>query len=98
MADNKKSSKKSLMQQAQNKAEQMTKKNDKPAKKGAKKQNRFIKFFKDLRSEIKKVVWPSKKKVINNTIVVLVVTCISSIVIWGVDSALAQLLKLALSA
>lgn len=33
---------------------------------------RFGKFFRDQKSEIKKVVWPSKKQVINNTTVVLI--------------------------
>lgn len=96
MADNKKtSSKKSIVAQAEAKAEQMTKSKNKSSK-GGKKQNRVAKYFKDLKSEFKKVVWPSKKKVINNTSVVVVAMCISGIVIWGVDSGLAALLKLGL--
>ncbi|MGN1411519.1 MAG: preprotein translocase subunit SecE [Oscillospiraceae bacterium] len=50
---------------------------DKNAKK--KKPGKVAKYFKDLKSELKKVVWPSKKKVINNTSVVL-----GSIVIMGI--------------
>ena len=30
----------------------------------------IAKFFRDTRSEMKKVVWPNKKQVINNTVVV----------------------------
>ena len=41
-----------------------------------KKPNRIVKWFKDLKSEFKKVVWPSRKKVFNNTFVVLVVFCL----------------------
>ena len=41
-----------------------------------KKKNGFWKkvshFFKDFRSEVKKIVWPTKKQVVNNTIVVFV--------------------------
>jgi preprotein translocase subunit SecE len=73
----------------------MAKENAK-TKKGGKKQNRVVKYFKDLKSEFKKVVWPSKQKVINNTTVVVVAMCVSGIVIWGIDSGLAALLKLGL--
>ena len=34
--------------------------------------SRITRFFKDTKSEIKKVVWPNKKTVINNTGVVIV--------------------------
>ncbi len=55
-----------------------------------------VKYFKDARSEFKKVVWPSKKQVINNTIVVLVSMVVSGIAIWGVDSIFMLLIKLML--
>lgn len=96
MADKKKSSKKSIIAQAEAKAEQMTKSSSKSKTKGGKKVNPVVKYFKDLKGELKKVVWPSKKKVINNTAVVLVAMCICSIVIWAVDSGLAKLLELGL--
>ncbi len=97
MADNaKKNSKKSIVAQAEAKAEKMLKDKEKSKSKGGKKQNGLVKYFKDLRSEFKKVVWPSKKKVINNTLVVLTGMCASAIVIWGIDSALTALVKLGL--
>lgn len=43
------------------------------------------KFFRDTASEMKKVVWPSKKQIINNTIVVIVVVIISAIVVLALD-------------
>ena len=43
------------------------------------------KFFRDTKSELKKVVWPSKKQIINNTIVVLVVVAIASVFILLLD-------------
>lgn len=46
----------------------------------------IVKFFRDTRSEMKKVVWPSKKQVINNTIVVLVVVLLSAVVIFILDA------------
>lgn len=55
---------------------------------------RFTRFFKDMKSEAKKIVWPSKKQVINNTVVVLVVMLLCSIVIWPLDWLLLHLFQL----
>ena len=52
------------------------------------------KFFRDLVSEVKKVVWPSKKQVINNTAVVLVLCIISGAALFAVDSIFAALIQL----
>ncbi len=107
MAENKPSASKkknSLLAQAEAKAEKMVKDSEnakKAAKNGKspkKKTNGFVKYFKDLKSEFKKVVWPSRQKVINNTGVVLVFMTVTAIFIWGLDSGLSQLLKLALNA
>ena len=54
------------------------------------------KFFRDTFSEMKKVVWPSKKQIINNTLVVLVVVVIAALVIFGLDSLFGFLLNLLL--
>ena len=67
--------------------------NNDAAKKQAKKPNKAAKYFRDLRSEFKKVVWPSKKTVVNNTAVVLVVMIGSALLMWGLDSGFAALLK-----
>ena len=56
--------------------------------------NRIAKFFKEVKSELKKVVWPSKKTVVNNTIVVIVVVIISSIGISLVDYFFGLILRL----
>ena len=102
MADAKKknSKKSSLMAQAEAKANKIVNdreksKKSKSGKSGAKKPNGVVKYFKDLRSEIKKVTWPSWRKVLNNTTVVLIGMAASGIVVWAIDSALTALLKLA---
>ncbi len=70
-------------------------KNDKkPAPKGEKKS--IVKYFKDARSEFKKVVWPSRKQVVNNTIVVMVSLVVSGIAIGAIDSVFMFLIKLML--
>ena len=59
-----------------------------------KKPNKVVKFVKDLVSETKKVVWPGKKQVVNNTLVVLVVCIISGAGLYLVDSLFAFLVSL----
>ena len=61
-----------------------------------KKTNKVFKFFRDLVSETKKITWPTKKTVINNTIVVIVAIVVIGVFIWGLDSLLAFLLKVIL--
>ena len=50
-------------------------------------------FFKSVRSEGKKVVWPKPLEVLKNTIVVLVVILILGVIIFGIDQALTQSMK-----
>ena len=58
------------------------------AKKGSGKKSWFSRvkqYWKDTAAELKKVVWPSRKQVINNTIVVCVVVLISALVVLLLD-------------
>lgn len=54
------------------------------------------KYFRELKAEIKKVVWPDKKQIINNTLVVLAAIIIVSIFIGGLDILLGGLVSLVL--
>ena len=45
-------------------------------------------FFKSTNAERKKIVWPTAKETVKNTIIVLVVTLIVGLAIYGVDSLL----------
>ena len=47
--------------------------------------NGLGKYFKDTKSELKKVVWPSKHDVKNNTITVIVVVLIAAVVLIALD-------------
>ena len=51
-----------------------------------KKQNKIIKFFKEVKSEMKKVVWPSKKQLVNNTLIVIAVVVLVGVVIAIFDA------------
>lgn len=42
-------------------------------------------FFKDLKGEMKKIVWPSKKTVLNNTGIVIIVLAAFSVGIGVID-------------
>ncbi|MBE6907604.1 preprotein translocase subunit SecE [Marasmitruncus massiliensis] len=54
-------------------------------------------FFRDVKGEFKKIVWPGKSQIINNTIIVLVVIVISGIFVGGFDILVSYLVKLLLS-
>ena len=44
------------------------------------------KYFKDTKSELKKVVWPSKADIKTNTVVVLVTVAIAAVVMIALDA------------
>ena len=52
---------------------------------------RIGKWFREMKSELKKVVWPSKKTVVHNSLIALGVMAVSAVVLWGFDE-IAQLL------
>ncbi len=68
-------------------------KSKKESAKSEKKKGGIKKYLKDLRSEIKKVVWPTKKQVINNTGIVLTVMVIMGLFLAGVDAGLGAAVK-----
>ena len=53
-----------------------------------------VKFFRDCKAEIKKMVWPQPKTVFKNTGVVLVTILIIGLFIFGLDTLLMNLLGL----
>ncbi len=57
---------------------------------------RIGKFFRDIVSEMKKVAWPSKKQIINNTLIVLAVVLIAAVFIFGLDTLFGFILRLLL--
>jgi len=56
--------------------------------------SRISRSVKDMRGELKRVVWPTKNQVVNNTIVVLGFMLISALVIGGFDFCLSLLRQL----
>ena len=58
---------------------------------------KVTKFFRDVRGEYKKVVWPTFPAVVRNTGVVLAMCAVTAAIIVLVDIGLSQLIKLLLS-
>lgn len=56
---------------------------------------RIAKWFREMRSELKKVIWPTPKALVKNSLVSLGMMLASAVVLWGFDE-LAQLLVRAL--
>ncbi len=55
---------------------------------------RIAHFFRDYKSEVKKIVWPGLREVVKNVIIVLVLCGIVGIFIWLVDFGLGSLMEL----
>ncbi len=61
---------------------------DKQSNAKAKKPSFFAragKYFRDVWGEFKKIVWPSRKQIINNTTVVFVTCLVFAVAIWALD-------------
>lgn len=51
-------------------------------------------YFKGVRTEMKKVVWPTKKEMYNYTAVVIMTCCAFALGFWILDTAFLKLLEL----
>lgn len=47
-----------------------------------------VNFAKESRTEVRKVVWPTRQEAVQTTGIVLIVTAIMSLLLWGLDSFL----------
>ena len=52
--------------------------------------------IRDIRAEVKRVVWPTKEQVTNNTVVVIVVSLIAAAIVFGLDTIFGTILRLIL--
>lgn len=69
-------------------------------KQKAKKPNifvRFGRFCKDVWSELKRVVWPSRKDLLTYTLAVIAVVIVAAVVVFGLDSLFGAGMKLLVS-
>lgn len=54
---------------------------------------RMAKYFREVKSEMKKVVWPTFSKVRQNTLIVIIYVILVGIVIWGLDALFTWLMS-----
>ncbi len=54
---------------------------------------RIGKWFREMRSELKKVIWPTRKTLVKNTLIAVGVMVAAAIVIWGFDELAKMLVK-----
>ena len=52
-----------------------------------------VKFFLDLKSELKKVVWPDRKKLIQSTVTVLTICLLMAALVFVIDKVLSGTLN-----
>ncbi len=56
--------------------------------------SRIAKYFRECKSEVKKIVWPTPKATFKNTGIVLAVLIVIGLLIFGLDTGLVALLRL----
>lgn len=69
-------------------------KKEKPQKTKKEKSHKIAKFFADLKSELKKITWYSKKDTAKSSALVIAVLVVFAIVIGGIDWCFGQLIAL----
>ena len=57
------------------------------------KKNRASKFFRETKSEMKKVTWPSKGLLFHNTIVILAFVAVMTVILFALDTAFGGIFK-----
>ena len=57
---------------------------------------RVGKWFREMRSELKKVIWPTRKALTQNSLISLGVMLVSAVVLWGFDKLAEMLVRVLL--
>ncbi|KMV71083.1 preprotein translocase subunit SecE [Rosenbergiella epipactidis] len=52
-----------------------------------------VSFAREARTEVRKVVWPTRQETLQTTVIVAIVTAIMSLILWGLDSILVRLVS-----
>ena len=71
----------------------MAKKEQKTTKVGKEKNKNKKSYFKDFKAELKKVVWPTPKQLVNNTVAVITVVLITAVIVFVLDLAFESMNK-----
>ena len=72
----------------------MAKKDSKTNNKNVKENNKNKKsFFKGFKAELKKVVWPTPKQLVNNTVAVITIVLLTALIVFVLDLAFESMNK-----
>ena len=82
---------KSRWDKAQEKAQQRQKRKNQPKPKREK--GRLMEYFRGVKLEMKKVVWPTKSELSSFTVVVLATCAAFALLFWGIDSGVLAAIK-----
>jgi preprotein translocase subunit SecE len=52
---------------------------------------RFLGFAKESRTEVRRVVWPTRQEATQTTMIVVVATAIVALILWGMDAILVRI-------
>lgn len=58
---------------------------------------RTARFFRDIRNELRKVIWPTREQLVKSTISVLAICLVLGAVIWICDAVFGKLMEWTLS-
>lgn len=53
----------------------------------------FLNFAKEARTEVRKVVWPTRQETQQTTIIVIIATVIMGLILWGLDAILLRVVS-----
>lgn len=56
-------------------------------------ENRIIKYFREARAEMRKVTWPTREEALNLTGIVVAVTTVMALLLWGLDVLFAGIMS-----
>lgn len=59
--------------------------------------SRIGKWFKEMKSELKKVQWPTRKQTVNNTLIVIACVLVVGVFIWLFDALAGGLIEMIIS-
>lgn len=53
----------------------------------------FLTFAKDAKTEVRKVVWPTRQEATQTTMIVLAATVVMSLLLWGLDGIIVRVVS-----
>jgi len=53
----------------------------------------FITFAKESRTEVRKVVWPTRQETTTTTMIVLAATVVVALILWGLDGIIVEIVS-----